>query len=197
MFYDVNDFPFLLKIKERVDDIREELNIAIKKDDVVRKLLDVDDELLDHYTNYWVLDNGFHTAQTGIDIRNGEYFAAAIYKKGFPIKHFDALDLFPKTLKLLNEVEGIEFAGFFKLCRNSKAKMHEHNRKHLVFHMMLNDLADGKYTVTCNGESKSYTEKGSTVIFDYSYIHGAENSSSLSDRLNLLIDFKPDFLNNG
>lgn len=190
MFYDIEDFPALQKIRDQVSVIYDELNKAVEKDPKVKSILHPSHSDLEHYTDYWVKDNGFHEDQTGYDIRKGEYTTIAIYKKDFSIKHFDAQRLFPKTLALLKQVENLHYSAFFKMYPHTKLDAHTHNRSHLIFHLLLNDLENGEFKLRCGDQWKTMKNKGECLVFDYSNEHESANVSD-SDRLHFIIDFKP------
>lgn len=190
MFYDINKFPALKVIQDNCSVINQELTEAIERDDKVRLIMNPDDIGVEHYTEFWAKENGFHRDQLGYDIRKGEYAAMAIFKKGFPIKHFNVEELFPRTTELLKTVENLEYSAIFKMYPKTKVDSHTHLRSHLIFHLLLNDLENGDYYLRCKDESKRIKSKGDYMIFDYSNEHESENSSD-SDRYHLIIDFNP------
>lgn len=190
MFNNIDNYKGLNLIINNVSKIEKEFLEAIKQDEVVRSIMYPTNSDLEHYTDYWVKDNGFHEDQTGYDIRKGEYSSLAIFKKDFSIKHFDVEKLFPETLLMLRGIEGAHFSGFFKMLPHTKLDAHTHNRSHLIFHLLLNDLKGGNYTLRCGNEIKTLKNKGDSMLFDYSVEHESENSSD-SERIHFIIDFKP------
>ena len=190
MFYDIKDFPILEEITRNYETINQELNAAKYQNELIRNILNPIDNSLDYYTDYWVKDNGFHEEQLGYDIRNGQYSTLAIYKKDFQIKSFDSTKLFSKTLELIKDLPGVHYSGFFKMNPNTKLGSHKHNRKHLIFHLLLEDLKDGDCVLTCGGKSFSVKYRGDSLLFDYSYEHGSVNNSS-TERLHFIVDFDP------
>lgn len=190
MFYDIADFPFLIPFVENVDLIHLELINSIKNNEKIKSIMYPDHAGLEHYTDYWVKDNGFHTDQTGIDIRTGGYQPLAIFKKDFPIKHFEVNDLFPKTLDLLTKVPNLNFSAFFKMEAHSTLQAHSHSKKHLIFHLLLHDLKDGSCWLRAGSDTISICKKGEYLIFDYSLEHESKNNSAI-DRINFVIDFNP------
>lgn len=192
-YYEIEEYPFLKQIIANIDIIGDELKNALKKDKEVQYVVtpkDDDPNYLDGYTNYWVEDNGFTAEQIGYDIREGGYFSMALFKKGYKIKSIDVEKNFPKTIKILQEIPNIYFAAFFKMNAHSVLNSHTHTRRHLIFHLLMNDLENGVCRMTVNGEEKIISKKGDTVLFDYSLEHGTTNESD-SDRYNLAIDFNP------
>lgn len=190
MFVDINKFPQLKIIQENCSIISQELADAILKDDKVRAILNPIDSDLENYTDYWVKDNGFHEEQMGYDIRKGEYTTMAVFKKNYTIKHFDVNELFPKTMNLLRSIDNIHYSAFFKMYPKTKLDAHTHNRSHLIFHLLLNDLENGDFYLRCGNESKTLKNKGDYMIFDYSNEHESANNSD-SERLHFIIDFNP------
>lgn len=190
MFYELEDFPCLKKVKENLELIKQDLNTAEQENELIRKILNPTDDSLDYYTDYWVKDNGFHEEQIGYDIREGKYSTLAIYKKDFPIKLFDSSRLFSRTLELIKDIPGVYYVGFFKMFPNTQLGEHTHDRKHLIFHLLLNDLKNGECVLTCGGETRVVKSKGDCLLFDYSYNHGSMNNSD-NERLHFIIDFNP------
>jgi hypothetical protein len=189
-FYNVEDYPFLMNIQRNVDVIINELARAEETNPMIKGILNPMDEALDYYTDYWVKDNGFHLDQLGYDIRNGKYSTLSIFKKDYPNKLFDVDELFPNTTSLLKDVPGLYYCAFFKMYPKTELATHTHNRKHLIFHLLLNDLIDGSCELTCGSESRNVCLKSDSVLFDYSNSHGSVNNASNS-RLHFVVDFNP------
>jgi len=190
MFYDVKDFPFLEEVIKNISVIHQELKNAEVQNPLINSVFNPSDMSLDYYTDHWVADNGFHEKQIGYDIRDGEYATLAIYKKDYPLKQFDSNQLFPKTLELLSSVPGLYYSGFFKMYAGTHLNSHTHTRKHLIFHLLLNDLENGECVIKCGEETRKMKCKGDTLLFDYSYDHESDNNSD-TDRLHFIIDFNP------
>lgn len=189
-FYDIKEYPFLNTFISNIDIIAEELKTASSKNELIHSVLNPTEDIIEHYTNYWVKDNGFHPDQIGYDIRKGEYTTLAIFKKEFSIKHFNAEELFPKTLHLLEKVNGLYYSGFFKMFPQAELGSHVHNRKHLIFHLLLNDLENGECYMTCGDQTRVMKRRGDHVLFDYSVAHESHNASG-SSRVNFVVDFNP------
>lgn len=190
MFYSVEEYPFLQEIIAKREVINQEFQNAMKDKFLYGVVNATDEEFLHHYTNYWARDNGFSKEQIGYDIREGHYHTLPLFKKDFPVKYFDVVAFFPETSKIIQKIPNLHFSGFFKMFGKSKLGMHTHNRRHLIFHILLNDLEDGDCVITVNGETKALRNKGDHMLFDYSYEHGTENFSS-TPRLNFIVDFDP------
>lgn len=191
-FYTTKDFPIFEDIIAQVDLIRGELDNAMKHQEVHQLISSKEGEpkFLEGYSSYWVNDNGFSKEQIGYDIRDGEYFAMAIFKKGYPIKHLDTEQFFPNTNQLIQRVPNVYFSAFFRMNAHAILNAHTHTRRHLIFHLLTNDLVGGVCTITVNGEDRILSKKGDYVIFDYSLEHETHNDSD-SDRYNFIIDFNP------
>lgn len=190
MFSDVNQYPFLEDIVTSCLAIKNEFDNCLMRNEVIKEILTKDEKSIDYYLDHWVLDNGFHPSQIDEDIRQGFYSGLTVFKKGYPNKMFDIASYFPKTLKTLNKVPGLEYAGFFKMNPKSSLKPHTHNRKHLIFHLLVSELKNGCCEVHCGTESKELYNIGDHLLFDYSQEHWSKNTSE-SERIHFVIDFKP------
>lgn len=194
MYYNPSHYPFLSSIRGIEDNVLNEFLVSAELNSKIKEILDADKSgYVDHYVEWWSRDNGFHKDQTGIEIRENEkdvYQFVAIWKKDFSIKHFDAETLFPKTLAAVKSVPNVFFGGIAISPPNAVLGEHAHTRKHLIFHLLLNDLEGGTYDITVNGETRSMSKKGDWLLFDYSFSHSSINNSKTT-RYGLVIDFNP------
>jgi len=190
MFEDKSHYPFLSILDENIAIVKMELTNAIEKNQLVKSIFYSENNDIDYYTEYWVKDNGFHPEQIGYDIRVGEYTTFPIFKLGFPNKILDIESLFPETLKLIHQIPGVYFSGFFKMSPNSELSPHTHTRKHLIYHILLNDELEGQSYIQCENEKKFLLKKGDTALFNYSKEHSSKNLSK-NERINFVVDFLP------
>jgi len=189
MFYDIERFPFLQDFINNAELVFNEWNKALNQSPALHKHIGLHTDL-DAYTDYWVKDNGFHPNQIGYDIREGYYNTFAIFKKGYPIKNYDIPSLFPALSGMLNHIPNMHYAGFFRMEPLSELMPHTHSRKHLIFHVLLNDLENGACKMICNNKEKELRHRGDAVLFDYSASHATINAST-TERINFVIDFNP------
>lgn len=191
MFYDVEKFPFLSRFIDNYLDIKNELFHSLS-DVQARKLIEETDtpDFLETYTSFWVKENGFNEDQIGYDIRQGEYHTLPIFKKDYPVVSFDVNTYFPKTMEMLNHVPNLYFSAFFKMSGKSTLKPHTHNRRHLIFHLLMNDLEEGICEVTVDGNTTVLKQEGDHLLFDYSYEHSTVNHA-VNPRYNFVVDFNP------
>jgi hypothetical protein len=193
MFYNIEQFPFLVNIKNNLNVIINEFNHQYKST-----------PLLDEFTNYppdkplnertkqienWVFQNGFHPNQTGYDSRNGEWTAFPLLKKDESIDWYDAKVSFPQTLELVKNIPSLNLAAYFRLAPNAGTKEHKHTQKNLIFHICLSDL-EGESNISCDGKTITLKKKGDYCLFDYSKVHSSFNYD-IKERINLAIDFTP------
>lgn len=193
MFYEINEFEFLSLFTSNVEKIANEFFNSIDNSEITRNILNPNSiNGMDYYTDWWSRDNGFHPDQTGVDVRNiaKHYQSLSIFKKKYPIKHFDVESNFPFLLTLLKRVPNLYFSTFLKSQPKHFILKHTHTRKHLIFHLLINDLEGGAYEITVNEETRSMAKKGDWLLFDYSQPHSARNTSQTS-RYGLAIDFNP------
>jgi hypothetical protein len=191
MFVNRNKYEFLVNLDSKIDDIYTELTNSINKNQLFKETIyPSNPNHLDYYTEYWVIDNGFHPKQIGKDIRIGDYATVMLFKKGYTNKLIDVHSLFPKTISIINSIPGIHFAGFFRMGPNSGLSPHKHSRKHLIYHLLLNDITSGNSFIQCENEKKLLNKKGDFVLFDYSLEHSSENLSN-ENRFNFVLDFDP------
>jgi hypothetical protein len=190
MFLDYKNYNYLVEIKNNFNIIKDEFENAHRSEEI-RKILYNSDDNVDYYTVFWARDNGFHPEQVGYDIREGDYSTLAIYKKDFPIRTVNIEQYFPKTIELINKyVPNVHLISFFRMATHAKLLEHTHNRKHLIFHMMLKDLVNGSCELVCGNETLHLKNKGDTALFDYTIPHSAYNNCE-SERINLVVDFDP------
>jgi hypothetical protein len=193
MFYDINQFPFLIELKNNVDVIINEFNQQYKSTTLLSEFANYPMEKpLNERTKQienWVLENGFHPEQTGYDARNGEWTAFPLLKKNEVIDWYEAPKSFPKTFNLIKDIPNLNLAAFFRLASDAGTKEHKHTQKNLIFHLCLTDL-DGESKMNCNGQTFILKKKGDFCLFDYSQPHSSFNYA-VNERINLAIDFTP------
>lgn len=193
MYYNINEFPFLKNFLHREEEIISEFKKSVAKETTIRDILAPEtDNDVDYYTQWWAKDNGFHGDQIGFDIREDpeKYRVLTIWKKDFPIKHFNSELLFPSLINLMESVPNKHLCSIIQSMPGSVLNTHTHTRKQLVFHLLLNDLEGGSYDITVGNETRSMSKKGDWLIFDYSYPHSGKNMSKTL-RYGLIIDFNP------
>jgi hypothetical protein len=184
VFIESSNYAFLTNIKNNVSRIKAEFEAAIAQ------TINIPKHSVDHYSDYWVKDNGFHPEQIGHDIREGAYSTLAIFKAGFQIKNFDVQSCFPETLRLLRDVHRLQYAAFFVMAPGARLERHKHSRSHLIYHVLLNDLLGAECEVQCGSEIKHLRYSGDDVLFNYSLPHETFNHAS-NTRVNLVVDFIP------
>ena len=187
MFLDPSHYPYLKHIIENADIISEELKAALQNNAQVKKGLFTNMEM-DYPSNQWTWDNAINSAAIGYDLREGSYTMLSLYKTGHNLEI--AQEAFPKTLKLLEDVVGIEYACISALSPGAHLALHTHNRQRYIFHLLLNNLKGGHTEIICNGKHHEMKLAGDTVIFDYSLPHESSNCAE-NIRFNLMVDFFP------
>jgi hypothetical protein len=187
MFERIENYPYLKTVHDNLGVINGEFRAFLSANHIS---LD-DNDMGDHYSGWWSRDNGLSREQVGYNIKtSGAYSSISIFKKGYPIKTFDANKCFGKSIQIINEIPNVHYAGFFTMTPGTSLDTHTHTRRHLIYHLLLDDLRDGECHLTCQNESKYISNKGDEVLFDYSLPHGSTNRSS-SNRSDFVVDFKP------
>lgn len=189
MFQPIDKYPILEKIKSSFEIIANEFE-AQKNEELMKNFMISALPDIHSHTQYWIKEGGFDETQIGYDARDGSWASFPLFKKGFPIKWYDSEKIFPETIKLINQVPGVNFAAFFRLGPDSGAKRHTHVQSNLIFHLCLTNL-DADSELECNGEKTYFRKKGDHCLFNYSLPHSSFNSSS-QNRINLVIDFTPE-----
>lgn len=186
MFYDIRLFPFLESIVSNVDAIAHEFELR-KNEPFMADFVNAPLPELKSHTEHWIKESGIDAANTGYDARDGSWSSFPLYKKGFPIKWYDAENSFPVAFKHILNVPGVNFSSFFRLAPGSGTKEHAHKLSNLIFHLCLFDV-EGDSVLSCDGEDKIIKKKGDYAIFDYSKPHSSFNYGK-NDRINFAIDF--------
>lgn len=189
MFLDVSRYPFLQRISENASVISAELSRAMASRQQVRDVLGVG-MAMDYPSNQWTWDNGINTAAIGYDLRDGGYSMLTVYKRDYVITAMDTQADFRETLELLRGVDGLHYAAFAAMSPGAHLGLHTHSRRHLIYHLLLNDLAGGGCEMTCDGHRRVLKNKGDTALFDYSLPHETFSHAD-NTRINLMIDFEP------
>lgn len=185
MFIDVSRYGFLEPIVAQVDSISLELERALSSIPAVREAL-LTDMAMDFPSNQWTWDNAINTAAVGYDLRQGSYTMFSLYKEGHDLQL--ARESFPTTLELIGNVEGMVYACISALAPGAHLHRHAHNRRHNIFHLLLNDLHGGRCEMLCGEERLMLGRKGDTALFDYSIPHESSNHAG-NIRFNLMVDF--------
>ena len=187
MFIDYTAYSSLERIVNNMSTVRFELSQALRNQSDARSVLKEEMEM-DFPSREWAWDNQVNSENLGYDVRDGSYSMLTIFKK-----HHDVSDIsshFGKTLSLINGVGGVRYAAISALGPKAHIEEHSHNRRHLVFHMLLSDLEGDVCKIICDGNAKELASPGDSALFDYSFPHEIFNYSR-NDRINLMIDFKP------
>lgn len=187
MFYDIEKFSFLKEIIRNTDMLVDELE-SQRHEPFMANFFSPTLPDLNSHTQHWIRENALESEQIGYDTRDGSWASFPLYKKGFPIKWYDAESSFPKTLKSILSVPEVNFSAFFRITPGSGTKEHAHKESNLIFHLCLSDV-EGESIINCNGVEKSLSRKGDHCLFDYSLPHSSTNKGK-KDRINLIIDFK-------
>jgi aspartyl/asparaginyl beta-hydroxylase (cupin superfamily) len=186
MFYEIDHFPFLKTLVDKVDLFSKEFEQQ-KKQPLLADFLNASLPELNSHTHYWIKEGGFDSTQIGYDARDGSWASFPLFKKGFPIKWYDVEKSFPETYKHILSVPEVNFASFFRLAPDSGTKEHVHTVSNFIFHLCLSD-PDGESVLKCDGHEKIFQKKGDYALFDYSKPHSSFNSGK-KDRINLVVDF--------
>lgn len=187
MFVEVEHYPFLQRIVAGAGDVCAEVAVALAASSAVSSVLGAR-MTLDYPSNQWTWDNGINTAAIGYDLREGSYSMLTLCKPGHVLA--DVERHFPRTLALLAGVPGLHFAAFSALEPGAHLGLHAHSRRHLIFHMLLNDLEGGDCEIICDGHVKRLARAGDTALFDYSLPHETFSHAG-NVRINLMVDFTP------
>lgn len=188
MFYSINHLDFLQNILKNVDIIQREFLYARKQVPELEKFISDGLPEIHSHLAHWLKENNLDWESLGYDPRNGAWGAFPVFKTGYPIKWYDAPNIFPETFKLINATPNTYFASFMRLKQNSITATHAHSIKgHLIFHVSLFDL-DNYSAITCGKETITISKKGDYCLFDYAEDHGSANYSN-TDRVNFSIDF--------
>jgi len=190
MFYSINQFPFLISIREKVNEISQEFKNAIDKITQMKEFMESKEPELYSHVWYWGKETGILKEQIGYDSRpdNGSWGAFPLFKVGFPIKWYNVYETFPITIKLVESVPEVYFSCFMRLSPGAVTKPHKHALSNLVFHLNIFDLDKGSI-IECGDKKVFLKNKGDYAIFNYKNTHKSENLSSI-DRVHLVIDFK-------
>jgi hypothetical protein len=190
MFYSINQFPFLISIREKVNEISQEFQNAIDKLPQLKEFMQNKEPELYSHVWYWAKETEILKEYTGYDPRpdNGAWGAFPLFKEGFPIKWYNVYEIFPVTIKLVESVPDVYFSSFMRLSPGASGKPHKHAFSHLIFHLNLFDLDKGSI-IECGNQKAFLKKKGDYAIFNYKNTHNSENMSSI-DRVHLVIDFR-------
>lgn len=185
MFLDATRYPYLKQLADNATQVSDELQAALQNNSHVKKAL-LTDMAMDFPSNQWTWDNAINTAAVGYDLREGNYTMMSLYKTGHDLRAIQGA--FPKTVDLLQNVSGIEYACISALGPKAHLGLHSHNRQRHIFHLLLNDLKGGNCELICDGKRHEIAFMGDTALFDYSLPH---ESISHADniRFNLMVDF--------
>lgn len=190
MFYNINDFPYLLNIKNDLDSILKDVNNAYLTNDYFKNFIDGKELFYSSHIEWYARDQGIHSEQLGIDItQNGAWSGFPLYKKNFPIKWYNPQEYFPAIIKHLTKVPNVYFSAIVKLQSKSNLLEHKHTNSHIAFHLCLYDLDDDS-VITCNHKNTILRNKGDYAIFDTGLPHASYNNASIQ-RINLAIGFNP------
>ena len=187
MFVDIGTYPFLQRFVAAAGDIAAELATALATSAQVSEALGTRN-VLDFPSNQWTWDNGINTAAIGYDLRDGSYSMLTLCKPGHAPGEVERY--FPRTLSLLAAVPRLHFAAFSALAPGAHLGLHAHTRRHLIFHLLVNDLQGGDCELVCDGHVRRLARTGDTALFDYSLPHETFSRAG-NTRINLMIDFEP------
>lgn len=190
MFINENKIASFEKMISLKKEIINEFEFASKNSSYLMNFLKSSDPEFTNHTKYWLIENNIDSEQTGYDLRTGIWGAFPLYKKGFPIKWYNADETFPVLNELFSKFPQIEFACFMRLEAKQSIELHTHSRQHYIFHMLMNELNNEGCEFSCGSEHKTIKHVGDTLCFDYSLPHKSFNSSDF-DRINLVVDIKP------
>ncbi len=188
MFYRIEQFPYLQKIREHCSLISREFETAVgalpELNDFMQKKLP---ETYSHI-DYWIRETGIDEETVGYDSRKGIWGAFPLFKEGFPIKWYDVNVHFPRSISLVSGVDKVYFSSFMRLGPGSGTAAHAHKLSHLIFHLALFDNPGGS-ELTCGTQTAYFEKQGDYCIFDYSNLHSSQNHGTL-DRIHLTVDFR-------
>lgn len=188
MFSDITKHPVLATLADSVAIIADEFERAVQACPDVRDVLCLD-MVMDRPSNEWAWENGINREVVGYDLREGSFSMLAIYKPDSSVPS-RIKDLFPQTLHLLGRLERKYYAAFTVLKAGSHIRRHSHTRRHLVYHLLLNDLEGAPCEMVCGDEVRCLRYRGDAVLFDYSLPHETSLHAT-NARVNMMVDFLP------
>lgn len=175
-FYSLEEFPYLQKITDNFEVIREELGNIMGW----ISFADSDDQL-DPVTKKWKYIQG------DWDI------SPIIVKRKFvgPKELMVSPHLrFPKTYPLLDSIPQINAAGFLRLTPGSVLEAHTHDLSvELIYHLGIVIPPGETCGLRAGDEIYTWKKAGDALIFDGNYEHEAWNESTDCDRILLYVNF--------